>query len=187
MDWQDVKAIFEWDGSWLDIYVLKANPECWQKALDFVRASYPLVYGVDLDRAEFPREVTAIFSKRVEANTWLNIDVNGIDVACHFFTEDEIEFDLDPRHIDDETMFGHLCEFMRRLGQHLDQSVILTPENNQDRIIIQYLLPEDKFVYTPPLSQAEWKALLYQDGPAQGIVLPPEATSRETICGDDLR
>jgi len=33
----------------------------------------------------------------------------------------------------------------------------------------------------------EWKALLRQPGPARGVVLSPEATSRESIYGDDGR
>lgn len=40
-----------------------------------------------------------------------------------------------------------------------------------------------------PLRQGspEWKALLRQPGPARGVVLPPGATSRESIYGDDGR
>ena len=40
-----------------------------------------------------------------------------------------------------------------------------------------------------PLTQGspEWKALLYRKGPASGVILSPEATSREAIYGDDLR
>lgn len=33
----------------------------------------------------------------------------------------------------------------------------------------------------------EWKALLHRPGPARGVVLSPEATSRESIYGDDGR
>jgi len=42
---------------------------------------------------------------------------------------------------------------------------------------------------TLPLRQGspEWKALLYRKGAGQGIILPPEATSREAIYGDDAR
>ena len=41
---------------------------------------------------------------------------------------------------------------------------------------------------TLPITQgsSEWKALLYQKGPAPGVILSPEATSREAIYGDDL-
>lgn len=40
-----------------------------------------------------------------------------------------------------------------------------------------------------PLRQGspEWRALLHRPGPARGVVLPPEATSRENIYGDDGR
>ena len=33
----------------------------------------------------------------------------------------------------------------------------------------------------------EWKALLRRPGPARGVILSPEATSRESIYGDDER
>ena len=33
----------------------------------------------------------------------------------------------------------------------------------------------------------EWKALLYQPGPGRGVILPPEATSREAIYDEGLR
>jgi len=40
-----------------------------------------------------------------------------------------------------------------------------------------------------PLRQGspEWKALLYRKGSGQGVILSPEATSREVIYGDDAR
>ncbi len=50
------------------------------------------------------------------------------------------------------------------------------------------LLAEDS-AKTLPLIQGspEWKALLYRKGSGNGVILPPEATSRETIYGDDAR
>lgn len=39
-----------------------------------------------------------------------------------------------------------------------------------------------------PLTQGspEWKALLYRNGPARGVVLSSEATSREAIYDEEL-
>ena len=38
-----------------------------------------------------------------------------------------------------------------------------------------------------PQGSTEWKALLRRPGPARGVVLLLEATSRESIYGDDRR
>ncbi len=50
-------------------------------------------------------------------------------------------------------------------------------------------LPPMKQPADTPLRQGspEWKALLHRPGPAHGVVLSLEATSRESIYGDDLR
>lgn len=153
MNWQDVEAEFEWDGSLRDLYVLETDRETWQKALDFLRTSaYPLSYFVDGEGAELPAEVAAIFSRRSATSPLLSVDVYGIHINCHFFVEEQIEFDVDPREVNDEARFGHLCEFIQRLGQNLGRSVILTPETSgheEQEVIIRYLPMDDHFEYTP--------------------------------------
>lgn len=150
MNWQHVKAEFEYDGSLRDLYILETDMETWQRLLEFLRvSSYPLTYAVDSNEAGLPANVAYIFRKRQETGVWLKIDVKGIQVLCHFFTEEEIEFDVDSREIDSETRFNHLCDFMRELGQHLSRSVIMTPESNEKMVIIRYLPIDDRFVYSP--------------------------------------
>ena len=150
MNWQEVESVFEWDGSLLDLYVLNTDIEDWQSALDFLRTSgYPLFYAVNNIIAELPTDVAAIFRVHEEANVWLRIDASGITILCHFFTDEEIEFDIDPREVSNEEQFGYLCGFVRGLGQYLNRSVILTPESTQETVIIRYLPSEDQFVYTP--------------------------------------
>lgn len=153
MNWHDVEAEFEWDGSLLDLYVPEADIGTWQRALDILRASpYPLSYTVDNGEVALPAEVKAIFSKRLEANTMLSIDVQGIRINCHFFDEGEIEFDIDPREINNETQFGHLCAFIQLIGQGLGKNVALTPENSgyeAQEVVIRYLTIGDEFEHVP--------------------------------------
>ena len=153
MDWQQVAAEFEWDGSLRDLYVLDTDAAVWQEALDFLRAAgYPLTYSEDSVETELPTEVAVILRRRLEKHTMLSVDVQGIHIACHFFYAGEIEFDIDPREVSDEARFGHLCEFIRGVGKRLGRSVILTPEmcgGREDEAIIRYLPADDRFVYTP--------------------------------------
>jgi len=64
----------------------------------------------------------------------------------------------------------------------------LTPQISDAATSTKKSVPAS-FSQGPPLRQGspEWKALLYQNGPARDVVLPPEATSREAIYGDDLQ
>ncbi len=70
----------------------------------------------------------------------------------------------------------------KALANALSEAGLLTSEQ------ATALLVEDP-AKTLPLTQGspEWKALLYQKGPASGVTLSPETTSREAIYGDDLR
>ena len=153
MDWQEVKAEFEWDGSLRDLYIMETDVQLWQKAFDCLRTSpYSLTYTVDGEQAELPADVESIFRKRHEASAFLSIDVNDIRVNCFFFIEEQIEFDIDPREINTEARFGYLCEFIQRMGRGLVRSVILTSETSgreEKSVIIRYLPMTDQFEYTP--------------------------------------
>ena len=153
MNWQEVKAEFKYDGSLRDLYILDADMQTWQRALDWLRtSSYPLSYTIEKEQVELPADAGAIFSKRLEASPLLSVDVQGIRINSHFFIAEQIEFDIDPREVNNEAQFGHLCEFMQRLGQHLGQSVILTPETSgreEEEVILRYSPIRDQFTYTP--------------------------------------
>ncbi|SDL01483.1 hypothetical protein SAMN05421823_104149 [Catalinimonas alkaloidigena] len=55
-------------------------------------------------------------------------------IKCHFFTDDEIENDVDPREVRSLEDHQRLLDYMIRLSTLLDQPVILTPENTPDLI-----------------------------------------------------
>ena len=61
----------------------------------------------------------------------------GIAINLHFFTVDEIEFDLDPSDIDSESRLNDLFGFMATLADELTKEVVLTPENEQERPIFR--------------------------------------------------
>lgn len=153
MNWQEVKADFEYDGSLLDLYILDTDVQTWQKLLDCLRTNaYPLTYTVEGEQVALPVDVETVFCKRQKASAFLDIDVHGIRVNCHFFVQEQIKLDIDPREVNTETQFGHLCEFVQRIGRGLGRCVILTPETcgqEEEMAILRYLPTTDRFKYTP--------------------------------------
>jgi hypothetical protein len=91
-----------------------------------------------------------ILAMRPTASVLLSIDVDGIRINFHFFTENEIEGDLDPREIDSDERLGKLLRFLRTVGQGLSREVRLTPENCSDTVLLAYSPREDAWRCTHP-------------------------------------
>ncbi len=95
-DWEKCKDIFEVDGSLRDIYIRHTTLDDWQKVLDAIRESpYPSVFSGAGESALFPQEANNCFD---EFGGLLQIQVGEVQLNCHFFIKDEIEFDLDNRN-----------------------------------------------------------------------------------------
>lgn len=140
MKWEQHKELFAWDGSLLDIYVLDTTMSDWQRLLDALRASsYELRYKVDGETiAKIPEQIEAIFARHLEADVSLTIDAPQLWIGCHFFTPDEIEFDLDPRAIDGQPRLDRLVHFIAMLRDALNKEVLLTPESLSTRPLWQF-------------------------------------------------
>ena len=67
-DWQDAKWIFDFDGSWRDIYVLDTTIEDWQRFLDMVRQGpWRFEWTVDGVPAPLPESAARCFEVREHA------------------------------------------------------------------------------------------------------------------------
>lgn len=145
MNWNEYKKEFEWDGSWRDLYILHTDNTHWQSLIDLLQTTaYKTIFKVDNEIVTLPKNVAEIFQKSSEMSVLMSVELNGIILNCHFFTDEEIEFDIDPREIDSEEKLHQLFKFMRRLGQMFQKEVILTPENAQELIIFRYEPETDK-------------------------------------------
>ncbi len=150
MNWHEVKTEFEWDGSWRDIYVLDADLEAWQKLLDFLRSSqYQLLYTDEGEAVSLPETAAKVFEGRDSFWPCLGVEVGGLLFNCHFFTDEEIEFDLDPREVKGQDTLDVVLAFMRDIGQAVGKRVILTPENFQNIAIFEYLPESNCIRHTP--------------------------------------
>lgn len=137
--WDRCRMGFEWDGSLRDIYVLNASIEDWGT---FVHAlpsmSYRTEFLIDDEAAILPATTMALFERRADHTPLLRLYAGPVMLCCHFFSDQELEFDLDPREVHGISEFRKVLDFMRTLGEVLDKPVILTPENEREHPLITY-------------------------------------------------
>lgn len=150
MDWPKYKDEFACDGSLRDVYVLNTNVAIWKQFLDFLKSSgIPHSFRGE-ERAEYLDDLAAYFKKRSEHRSLiLSMDVNGVIINCHFFTETEIEFDLDPKEVTGEDKANSLFQFMETVSNTLSLPIRMTPENTEETPIFEYSTRDHTWNYIP--------------------------------------
>ena len=138
LNWNEVCGEFYRDGSWRDIYIPDTSIEHWQQALDALRRAYPqLTYTRAGTDVALPADATEAFPDPGFADCFLTIDLGGPTLNCHFFTNEEIEFDLNPAEVENQKDFDKVSQFMHLLANATRRDTILTPENQQDIVIFR--------------------------------------------------
>jgi hypothetical protein len=137
--WPTSKVDFEADGSLRDIYVLDTTLDDWSKVLAFVAAKpFDASLTCEGHQVELPWEPRRLFPTIERAlRHLLSLRVGDVELCCHFFIEEEIEFDFWPNGMTEDKL-GALLSFMCDLGALTGKTVILTPENYQARPIFRY-------------------------------------------------
>jgi hypothetical protein len=131
-NWENIKWIFEPDG-WLlrDIYIQDVTLSDWEQLIDFLNLTYNLKFGeeelIQIDK-EYVINYLTDNTGEIESKI-LRIDLDGIDVHCYFFLQDEIQFDIVPKDIKSFSDFGKLEEFMTAISKLLRKQITLTGEN----------------------------------------------------------
>jgi len=138
LTWEMVCGEFEFDGSWRDIYVLETSIADWQSALAALRDSaFDLRYSVAGETAPLPPEASAAFPMKGMGDRLLQVKAGGVTLNCHFFLDEQIEFDLDPRQVAGQTDLDAILTFMNVLADACRKPAVLTPENLEDRPILK--------------------------------------------------
>jgi hypothetical protein len=149
--WQDLAAEFEPDGSLRDIYVHHVNLSDWQTAINAIRdeaISFSFLTGGQ--PAVFPNRVSSLFNIGPDDMlSCLHIGFGSGTLNCHFFSKDEIEFDLDPRDMNAQ-MLPKLIQFMTLVGRALGKPVSLTHENNPEAEFMRFEPTSDRVEYVGP-------------------------------------
>jgi hypothetical protein len=150
--WDDVADLLAPDGSLLDIYVVDAVVADWQSVLDLVRTrGWRHAYRVGGTPARLPAEVVDVFAEHPGASTTLGLwPAPGLGVTTHFFTVDEIEFDVDRRDVQGQPRLDALCDFLRAVGTAVGKPVDLTSEDGSQHPLRRYSPARDRFTDPGP-------------------------------------
>lgn len=150
MDWDACSGAFEIDGSLRDIYFQETTSAEWDKLLDFVRGrKLDATYLKDGAAEPVPVSAESIVEDSDHSHC-LKINLAGTIVASHFFTDEEIEMDIDPREVVSQRELDIVLNFMRELGAHLKRNAILTEENSPQHILFEYSFHDDQLRFVPP-------------------------------------
>lgn len=142
MEWSKLQSEFEWDGSLRDIYILNTTLADWRSAISALSESgLPLSFKTQGAVSPLPTDVSDVSDVSDvfdSGDGLLSINLDGMLLNCHFFSADEIEFDLDPREVTPADRARALVGFMELLGNATGKPVILTHENAREAVILQW-------------------------------------------------
>ena len=141
MDWDELKReIYLWDGSWRDIYIPDTTKEDWSKWVDFVNSNYKIDwFNGKTEQDENKVDINLIlelWDGNYDLRSTAHIFIDHIQINSHFFHDEAIENDIDPREFNSIDDHNKLIGFMKGLSKCLSRKVILTPENQHEIILL---------------------------------------------------
>lgn len=131
----ELPDLWERDGSLRDAYVFGTSEADWISLLEIAR-EHQAVYFFEGTERPLPQPST-IFSNREEPHL-LRINLGGIHVHCHFFVSEEIELDIDPRQIVDESHHEMVLALLEELARKTRKPLILAPENTPESPFLSF-------------------------------------------------
>ncbi|WP_379546170.1 hypothetical protein ACFCW2_10265 [Qipengyuania sp. DSG2-2] len=151
MEWNEISGDFEPDGSYRDILINEVTLVEWQAVIDAVRKNMPsFEYYAGSKLAEMPQDISRLFNLGPdEDRSDLYLDFGNGRIKCHFFSEDQIEFDIDPRDMNAGSL-PSLINFMTLLGTVVEKPVSLTHEAMPDAEILRYMPATGRVDYVGP-------------------------------------
>lgn len=137
------------DGAWRDIYILKGSSAVWESVWLLLKNDPDaLEFWIDGEPGEPPNTIGDIFDLKSSHELFARYKLDSISLNCHFFSIDEVEFDLDPQEVFSEQKATILAGFLETLGRTTSQRVILTHENLRDLVIAQYDSATDRVIWS---------------------------------------
>ena len=104
-NWDDIKWIFGIDGALRDIYVQEVSITDWEKLIDLLNEKYSVQYVItgeerNLNQIDKEYVIKFLTDETGEMDSpFVSIEIGGIQINCHFFLTDQIEFDFNPKQI----------------------------------------------------------------------------------------
>ena len=151
----EYRGAFTKNEALLDIYVFDTTEDDWNNVLNYLYSSnkYTNIFFIDQQHSPVLMDVKNIFDLTSDHGIRLCIDEEQLQINCHFFIVEEIEFDIDHRSIDSDNRLNRLMEFIHDIGDLLQKRVVMTPESESH---IHYLL-FDPQTQTDTWSFPQWE------------------------------
>ena len=134
-NWDEIKWIFEPDGSLIDIYVQNVKIEDWIILINYLNANHIVKYGPlgenkETNKIDLDYLIHLLNDKTGELELKIvSIIIDDIIINLHFFPIDEIEFDIDPKEIYSFDNYNKILDFMNKVSELLNKPLILSGEN----------------------------------------------------------
>jgi hypothetical protein len=140
--YESIQAELKPDGSLRDIYIYQANSSVWKNFISLVKGSeLNNEFWHGENEIPLPTNFEEIKSLQNTDPTTLKLFIEGgIQINCHFFTEEEIEMDVAPNDIGEKSKFDSLVSFLRWLSKELKVNIHFTHENSpkEEIMVIEY-------------------------------------------------
>ena len=145
LTWEQCRADFEADGSLRDIYVLDTTIDQWRSVYAMLQANYQLTCHGHMGQQPPPLIVDHAFADTGFSRPLLVIQVGQFEINCHFFKQNEIEFDFRPEDITSQTDLGNLLQFLKQIGDLCKKPFSVHPENYRKVALITYDADKKEF------------------------------------------
>lgn len=160
MNWIELKnKVYNWDGSWRDIYILQINHSDWKKWVNYVNENYRIDwFNGKVDKVENQIDFGVIeefWSGNHDLCSTAKVFIGSIQINAHFFNDTEIENDIDPREFNSIDDHNKLVKYMTDLSILLEKEIILTPENDSETILFK--VSYDKIEFSKNIDPINWK------------------------------
>lgn len=142
--------VFFNDGSLRDIYVLDVDLGDWQMFYEWIYlSSWEIkLYKDGLETVNEIKNVDKLFKDKEFHSILFSIDIEGAAlINCHFFSKDEMEFDVNPKEIKGLHEANAVLEFMSKLSSILGKEIFLTEENIPEHPLITIKLDGTLFIH----------------------------------------
>lgn len=153
LNWSDVNWIFEPEGSLRDIYIKNVRAEDWIVLIDHLNQNYVVKFGsygenkiINKIDKEYILQYFSDQTAEMETKS-ASIFIDKIMINLHFFSDEEIEFDIDPKEINSNSDLEAIIQFMNNMSQILKKEVILTGEGENEYPLITVDYGSKKIVF----------------------------------------
>lgn len=125
---EQIAELWEVDGSLRDVYAAQMTMERWRAFLSFAQQVEGR-YASDGEPSVVPDAGTIFL---------LALLIEGVQINCHFFAEDELELDIDPREVETAGAHEAVLRFLEAVATAIQLPLDITPENIKSRPYLSY-------------------------------------------------